>query len=94
MVLLWTGKGTQGWRAGAGGPEAQPIGNEAELSAGADVDVPSSSPRMNQPSAGPGLAKDGPRPRKHDATGLKGAILTLAPAIKRATPLTHCFTTQ
>lgn len=77
MVLLWTGKGTQGWRAGEGGPEAQPIGNEAELSAGADVDAPSSSPRMNQPSAGPGLTKDGPRPRKHDATGLiifSGAI--------------------
>ena len=44
MVLLRTGKGTQGWRTGEGGPEAQPIGSEAEPSAGADVDVPSSSP--------------------------------------------------
>lgn len=74
VFLLRAGKGTQGWRAEKGGPEAQPIGSETAPGSGADVDVPSSSPRMNQPSARPGLAQNGPRPRNHDATGLKWAM--------------------
>lgn len=60
-------------RAG-GRPRRWPIRSEAEPSAGGDVGSPSSSPGMNQPSARLGLAKDGPRLRNRDATGLKRAM--------------------
>lgn len=57
-----------------GRPRRWPIRSEAEPGAGGDVDSPSSSPGMNQPSARLGLAKDRPRLRNRDATGLKRAM--------------------
>lgn len=48
--------------SGGGRSEDQPIRSETAPGAEADVDAFSSSPRMNQPSARPGIPKDGPRP--------------------------------
>lgn len=66
--------GNPGLLRAGGRPRRWPIRSEAEPGAGGDVGSPNSSPGMNQPSASLGLAKDRPRLRNRDATGLKRAM--------------------